>query len=245
MSEISPERGEGLVDALVAVSSLEKVFETPAERLTVLRDVNLAVDRATIVAIIGESGCGKSTLLNLIGGLDHPTSGRIVVDGIEVSGLPETEASRYRNRGVGFIFQFHFLLRDFTALENVLMPALVGRRPGDAGGAFRSRELRERARRLLADVGLAKRADAYPHELSGGERQRVAVARALVNDPPLLLADEPTGNLDERNARIGEELLFELVRRYQRTMMLVTHDTGLAGRADRGLVLAGGALSPA
>jgi lipoprotein-releasing system ATP-binding protein len=237
MSEISPERGEGLAEALVAVSSLEKVYETPAERLTVLRDVNLAVERATIVAIIGESGCGKSTLLNLVGGLDHPTSGRIVVDGIEVSGLPETEASRYRNRGVGFIFQFHFLLRDFTALENVVMPALVGRRP--------DRDLRDRGRRLLADVGLAKRADAYPHELSGGERQRVAVARALVNDPPLLLADEPTGNLDERNARIVEELLFELVRRYRRTMMLVTHDTGLAGRADRGLVLAGGALSPA
>jgi lipoprotein-releasing system ATP-binding protein len=234
MSEISPERGEGLADSLVAVSSLEKVYETPAERLTVLRDVNLVVERATIVAITGESGCGKSTLLNLVGGLDHPTSGRVVVDGIEVSGLPETEASRYRNRGVGFIFQFHFLLRDFTALENVVMPGLVGRRP--------DRDLRERARRLLADVGLAKRADAYPHELSGGERQRVAVARALVNDPPLLLADEPTGNLDERNARIVEELLFELVRRYQRTMMLVTHDTGLAGRADRSLVLAGGVL---
>ncbi len=241
MSKISPERGGRLTDALVAVSSLEKVFETPAERLTVLRDVNLAVDRATIVAIIGESGCGKSTLLNLVGGLDHPTSGRIVVDGIEVSGLPETEASRYRNSGVGFIFQFHFLLRDFTALENVVMPAMVGKLPG---GAFRSRDLRDRGRRLLADVGLAKRAEAYPHELSGGERQRVAVARALVNDPPLLLADEPTGNLDERNARIVEELLFELVRRYQRTMILVTHDTGLAGRADRSLVLGGGALSP-
>ncbi len=237
MSDMPAERGEVLANTLVAVSSLEKVYETPAERLTVLRAVDLDVARATIVAITGESGCGKSTLLNLVGGLDHPTSGRIVVDGIEVSGLPETEASRYRNRGVGFIFQFHFLLRDFTALENVVMPGLVGRRP--------PRGLRERARQLLADVGLARRADAYPHELSGGERQRVAVARALVNDPPLLLADEPTGNLDERNARIVEELLFELVRKYQRTMILVTHDTGLAGRADRSLVLAGGALSPA
>jgi lipoprotein-releasing system ATP-binding protein len=237
MSDISVERGSGSARALVAVSSLEKVYETPAERLTVLREVNLDVERATIVAITGESGCGKSTLLNLVGGLDHPTSGRIVVDGIEISGMPEAEASRYRNRGVGFIFQFHFLLRDFTALENVVMPGLVCRRP--------PRGLRERARQLLSDVGLAKRADAYPHELSGGERQRVAVARALVNDPPLLLADEPTGNLDERNAHIVEELLFDLVRRYQRTMMLVTHDTGLAGRADVCLVLAGGALSRA
>ena len=237
MSEISTPRTEAPAEAMVAIASLAKVYETPAERLSVLRDVNLAVAEATIVAITGESGCGKSTLLNLVGGLDYPTSGRVVVSGIEVSALPEIELSRYRNTGVGFIFQFHFLLRDFTALENVMMPALVGRRP--------ARELRERARRLLSDVRLDQRADAYPLELSGGERQRVAVARALVNDPPLILADEPTGNLDEKNARIVEELLFELVRKYSRTMMLVTHDTGLAGRADRSLVLGGGALLPA
>jgi lipoprotein-releasing system ATP-binding protein len=243
MSEMSTPRAKGSAEALVAIASLEKVYETPAERLSVLRDVNLSVAEATIVAITGESGCGKSTLLNLVGGLDHPTSGRVVVNGIEVSALPETELSRYRNTGVGFIFQFHFLLRDFTALENVMMPSLVVRRPG-AAGALRSRELRERARRLLSDVGLDRRADAYPLELSGGERQRVAVARALVNDPPLILADEPTGNLDEKNAGIVEELLFELVRKYSRTMMLVTHDTGLAGRADRSLVLCGGALLP-
>jgi len=237
MSETSTPRVDAPAEALVAIASLAKVYETPAERLSVLRDVNLAVAEATIVAITGESGCGKSTLLNLVGGLDYPTSGRVVVSGIEVSALPETELSRYRNTVVGFIFQFHFLLRDFTAMENVMMPALVGRRS--------ARELRERARRLLSDVGLEKRADAYPLELSGGERQRVAVARALVNDPPLILADEPTGNLDEKNARIVEELLFELVRKYSRTMMLVTHDTGLAGRADRSLVLGGGALLPA
>ena len=237
MSEISTPRTEAPAEVLVAIASLAKVYETPAERLSVLRDVNLAVAEATIVAITGESGCGKSTLLNLVGGLDYPTSGRVVVSGIEVSALPEIELSRYRNTGVGFIFQFHFLLRDFTALENVMMPALVGRRP--------ARQVRERARRLLSDVRLDQRADAYPLELSGGERQRVAVARALVNDPPLILADEPTGNLDEKNARIVEELLFELVRKYSRTMMLVTHDTGLAGRADRSLVLGGGALLPA
>ena len=237
MSEISTPRTEAPAEALVAIASLAKVYETPAERLSVLRDVNLAVAEATIVAITGESGCGKSTLLNLVGGLDYPTSGRVVVSGIEVSALPEIELSRYRNTGVGFIFQFHFLLRDFTALENVMMPALVGRRP--------ARQVRERARRLLSDVRLDQRADAYPLELSGGERQRVAVARALVNDPPLILADEPTGNLDEKNARIVEELLFELVRKYSRTMMLVTHDTGLAGRADRSLVLGGGVLLPA
>jgi lipoprotein-releasing system ATP-binding protein len=159
------------------------------------------------------------------------------VGGIDVAGLAESELSAFRNRQVGFIFQFHFLLKDFTALENVLIPGMVG-------GESR-RRLEERGRRLLTEVGLQQRMDAWPLELSGGERQRVAVARALINEPPLLLADEPTGNLDERNARGVEEMLFGLVARHGRTMILVTHDAGLSRRAGRRFLLTGGALTPA
>jgi lipoprotein-releasing system ATP-binding protein len=186
------------------------------------------------VAITGESGCGKSTLLNLVGGLDYPTAGRITVGDMEIAEMGEDELSRYRNRHVGFIFQFHFLLRDFTAVENVVMPAMVG------GG--RMARLRTRGERLLSEVGLSRRKDAYPHELSGGERQRVAVARALMNEPLLILADEPTGNLDEGNSAVVQDLLFGLVRTHGRTMILVTHDRGIAARADRRFALTGGEL---
>jgi lipoprotein-releasing system ATP-binding protein len=221
----------------VWVTGLAKVYETPAERLEVLRSIDLSVREATTVAVTGESGCGKSTLLNLVGGLDRPTSGIVRVGAAEVTALDETALSRYRNRDVGFIFQFHFLLKDFTALENVMIPAMIGK--------LDPRELRSRARGLLAEVGLERRGDAYPLELSGGERQRVAVARALVNGPALILADEPTGNLDEDNARMVEEILLGLVRSHGRTMILVTHDKALAARADRRLVLSGGRLSAA
>jgi len=222
-------------EALVVTSSLSRHFVTAAEKLEVLRDVNLVVNAGETVAITGESGCGKSTLLGLIGGLDRPTGGRVTVKGLDVGGLDEAELSRYRNRDVGFIFQFHFLLKDFTALENVVIPGMMG---GES-----SRVLRERARQLLVEVGLEGRMDAWPLELSGGERQRVAVARALINEPTLLLADEPTGNLDERNARGVEEMLFGLVRTHRRTMILVTHDAALSGRADGRFLLAAGGLA--
>ena len=188
------------------------------------------------MVITGESGCGKSTLLGLIGGLDRPTAGRVVVQGIDITELPESALSAYRNREVGFIFQFHFLLKDFTALENVIIPGMMGPES--------RRTLREKGRALLAEVGLENRKDAWPHELSGGERQRVAVARSLINEPTLLLADEPTGNLDERNARVVEDMLFELARAHDRTMILVTHDPSLAARAGRRYLLAAGVLSP-
>jgi lipoprotein-releasing system ATP-binding protein len=222
---------------LVSVRSLARSFVAGGETLDVLKDVNLAVPQGRTVCITGESGCGKSTLLGLIGGLDRPTSGSIVAGGRDITELAESDLSRYRNLEVGFIFQFHFLLKDFTALENVMIPAMLGNEP--------RRALRERGRQLLAEVGLGERMDAWPLSLSGGERQRVAVARALVNEPPLILADEPTGNLDERNARVVEEMLFELVRRHGRTMILVSHDQGLAARADSRFLLASGILSPA
>ena len=222
---------------LVSVTSLARHFDNGFERVEVLKGVNLDVMPGSTVAVSGESGCGKSTLLGLIGGLDRPSSGRILVDGREIGSLDEIQLSRYRNREVGFIFQFHFLLRDFTALENVIMPGMLG--------SLSSRKLRERGRSLLAEVGLDRRMDAWPLELSGGERQRVAVARALVNEPRLILADEPTGNLDERNARTVEEMLFELVERHARTMVLVTHDVQLARRAGRCFRLSLGELTPA
>jgi lipoprotein-releasing system ATP-binding protein len=208
---------------------------TGTETLEVLRGVDLSVPRGFTVAVTGESGCGKSTLLGLIGGLDRPTAGRVLVGGTDITEMPESELSRYRNQEIGFVFQFHFLLKDFTALENVMIPGMLGRDP--------RRVLRERARSLLAEVGLDARADAWPLELSGGERQRVAVARALVNEPRLLLADEPTGNLDERNASVVEELLFGLVRRRGRTMVIVTHDAALAARADQRYHLSAGILA--
>jgi lipoprotein-releasing system ATP-binding protein len=220
---------------LVSLSSLAKVYQTATESIEVLRDVNLEVSGGSTVVIMGESGCGKSTLLNLMGGLDYPTSGRIYVADLDIGGMPEDELSRYRNRYVGFIFQFHFLLKDFTALENVVIPAMVGGTP--------MRSLRRQGERLLDEVGLSKRKDAYPHELSGGERQRVAVARALMNEPLLILADEPTGNLDERNALIVSDILFELVEKHGRTMVLVTHDRGLAAKAGHRFALKGGELS--
>lgn len=230
-------RGVPRRDPLVTVSSLARRFVTASESLQVLTDVNLSVPEASTVAITGESGCGKSTLLALIGGLDRPSAGTVVVGETEVTLLEEAQLSRYRSRDVGFIFQFHFLLKDFTALENVIIPGMLGGEP--------ARHLRERGRALLAEVGLEKRMNAWPVQLSGGERQRVAVARALINEPRLILADEPTGNLDERNAGTVEEMLFSLVERHRRTMILVTHDVKLASRADSRLLLSGGVLSPA
>jgi len=220
---------------ILTLSSLSKTYVTAGEGIEVLRKIDLSIAPGTTVAVTGESGCGKSTLLNLIGGLDYPSSGSVVVAGRELSGMSEDQLSAYRNTCIGFIFQFHFLLRDFTALENVVMPAMVG------GASFRS--LRRRGEALLADVRLSQRQDAFPQELSGGERQRVAVARALMNSPLLILADEPTGNLDERNSAVVRDILFELVEKQGRTMVLVTHDKNISEKADVRYTLAHGELS--
>jgi lipoprotein-releasing system ATP-binding protein len=222
---------------LLSLQALRKTFASGAEEVQVLAGVDLEVEAGTSVVITGESGCGKTTLLNLVAGLDTPSSGRIVVGGTDVCGLGETELAAFRGRTIGFVFQFHYLLRDFTALENVLMPAwIVGQRPGEAVA---------KAEALLAEVGLAGKLRRYPSELSGGERQRVAVARALMNDPALVIADEPTGNLDERNSEAVRELLFDLVRRHGRTLLAATHDARLAARGDRALRLVHGVLGAA
>ena len=204
--------------------------------IKVLEGVDLRVEPGEAVAVVGASGAGKSTLLHLLGALDRPTAGEVLVEGKAVSGLDEDALAEVRNRHIGFVFQFHHLLREFTALENVLMPALIGGTP--VGVA------EERARHLLSASGLQHRLDHKPWQLSGGEQQRVAVARALVNEPLILLADEPSGNLDHHASGLLHDLLFQLRRDKQLAMVLVTHNLELAERADRVLCLDGGRLHP-
>lgn len=219
---------------LLQMKGVRKVYQTGSERLSVLDDLDLTVEEGTTTVITGESGSGKSTLLNLIGGLDAPDDGVVECAGYNVGALSEGELTEFRNRVVGLIFQFHYLLDDFTALENVLLPAYMA-------GVSRAAAT-ERARALLEEVNLTHRADHYPVQLSGGERQRAAVARALVNDPAIILADEPTGNLDEANSRIVEEILFSLVGEHRKTLLLVTHDHVLAESGDVRYHLEGGEL---
>ncbi len=224
-------------EALIACSGLRKTFATAAESLRVIDGLDLEVRSGERVAITGASGCGKSTLLSLLGGLDRATGGSIEVCGWDLAAIPERSLSAFRAQAVGFVFQFHFLLKDFTALENVALPAYMrgeGRKSAYA-----------RAASLLRDMGLGDRLDHIPAKLSGGERQRAAIARALINGPSLVLADEPTGNLDAASAVSVRELLFGLSAAYGTTLVLVTHDASIARLADRRLELAGGKLGEA
>ncbi|MFQ3620662.1 MAG: ABC transporter ATP-binding protein [Spirochaetales bacterium] len=221
---------------LLRVEKVQKVYTTGQDTLPVLREVTFQASEGSIVIITGQSGSGKSTLLHLIGGLDSVTSGTIQVGDLEISKLGEDALTLYRRDTVGFIFQLHLLLREFTALENVALPALISGLP--------KKQAFERASELLTQVGLSHRFSHFPLELSGGERQRVAVARALVNDPPLLLADEPTGNLDENNARRVQECLFSLVRQHRKTLIQVTHDPTLRQMGDLRYHLQEGVLHP-
>jgi lipoprotein-releasing system ATP-binding protein len=214
---------------------LEKVFTLADGRsLTILAGLNLTVSSGEAVAIIGQSGSGKSTLLHILGGLDRPSAGTVTLSGEQVTGADAETRARVRNRRVGFVFQFHHLLREFTALENAAMPALVA-------GVDREVAL-GRSRALLEAVGLGGRLDHRPWQLSGGEQQRVAVARALVNEAPLLLADEPSGNLDPRTSEELHDLLFQIRAERGLAMVLVTHNRELAARADRILALKDGVL---
>jgi lipoprotein-releasing system ATP-binding protein len=204
--------------------------------LTVLDGVCLEVPRGEMVAVVGASGAGKSTLLHLLGALDTPTRGTVRIDGRDLAGLNDDALSAVRNRSIGFVFQFHHLLREFSALENVMMPLRVG--------GVAEREARARAAGLLRRVGLEPRMQHRPAALSGGEQQRAAVARALATEPALLLADEPSGNLDHANSERLHDLLASLARDLAIAMVVVTHNRSLASRADRVLLLEDGALRP-
>jgi len=218
---------------MIKVSALTKSIATATHRVDILRGLDFVVPKAEFVAIMGPSGSGKSTLLGLLAGLDSPTSGSILLDGEEIAGLPEDRMALVRGRKIGFVFQSYNLIPTLTAEENVLLPLeLMG---GNGDG-------RARARRLLETVGLLDRADHYPVQLSGGEQQRVALARAFVGSPPILLADEPTGNLDTANGQLILELLIDMNRREHTTLVLVTHDRELAAHADRIITLRDGSI---
>jgi lipoprotein-releasing system ATP-binding protein len=220
---------------LVRVDSIVKDYVSGAETLHILRGVSLNLRRGETAAVTGQSGSGKSTLLNILGGLDRGNSGTVTVGTTELSSLSEGALTFYRRRQVGFIFQFHYLLKDFTALENVMIPAYIA--------GIKKREALERAGALLADLGLGERKDHYPSQLSGGDRQRVAVARSMVNDPDMVLADEPTGNLDPDNSAMVADILYGSAQKWGKTLIVVTHDEKVARRAQTRYTLEAGRLA--
>lgn len=220
--------------ALIRIVDLQKSYYDGEAELPVLQRINLEVHASEVLAVVGESGVGKSTLLHIIGTLDRPTAGRVFYEGHNVFDLPDRDLARFRNDRIGFVFQFHHLLPEFTALENVAMGALIA--------TPHSIAVYEKARELLDYVGLSDRLEHYPSQLSGGERQRVAIARALINQPKVVLADEPTGNLDRRSSDSVLELLWNLNVKSGQTFIIVTHNQELAQRADRVVRLVDGKI---
>lgn len=219
---------------LIKTESLCKAYSQPSGSLQVLKNIDLQLYKGDAVCIVGSSGAGKSTLLHLLGALDRPTSGNIFFDGKNLQEYSDEELASLRNEKMGFVFQFHHLLGEFTALENVMMPCLIG--------GISRREAKQKAEELLFTLGLTSRLTHYPSELSGGEQQRVAIARALVRKPSLLLADEPTGNLDTQNGKIIEDLFFNLKARMGITLIVVTHNLQFASRFSKVIRLKDGAM---
>ena len=213
---------------MIQAKGIEKSFGT----LKVLKGIDFSAAKSEVVSIMGASGAGKSTLLQILGSLSSPDSGTLVIDGVDVAALKGVALADFRNRMVGFVFQFHHLLPEFTALENVMIPALIAKRP--------RKEAWQEAERLLAEMGLSERLNHKPSELSGGEQQRVAIARALINNPAVLFADEPSGNLDSKTKEEIHKLFFDLREKYGQTIIIVTHDPDLAKMCDRSLYMIDG-----
>lgn len=220
---------------IIEASQIRKSYFIGKSELSVLKDINLSIEAGEIIAVVGASGAGKSTLLHILGTLDRPTSGTVLYDGIDVFKLSDERIAKFRSLQIGFVFQFHHLLPEFTAVENIAMPAMI------AGKKFS--EVKKLAGELLREVSLFDRAEHRPSELSGGEQQRVAVARALINAPKVILADEPSGNLDSRNAESLHELMLELCRKHQTTFVIATHNDHLTNLANRIVKIQDGVLA--
>jgi lipoprotein-releasing system ATP-binding protein len=219
---------------ILEASQIEKYFESEAGKLQVLKCIDLNIQPGEILVIMGPSGAGKSTLLHIMGTLDKPTSGKLVIDGQETSLLKENQISEFRNRNIGFVFQFHYLLPEFTALENLYIPRMM--KDDDWKKDI------DRAKNLLNEVGLSQRINHRPSQLSGGEQQRVAIARALVNQPKLIMADEPTGNLDSQNSHALFDLILNLNQKYKQTFVIVTHNEMFASQSHRVIHLLDGQI---
>lgn len=232
--KVLPSADKTFCKPVISVSNLKKSFSSANEKLVILDNLNFEIHNPKKISIIGESGSGKSTFLNALGGLESCDSGEIIAGNYRVHSLDERGLTEYRRSYLGLVFQFHYLLKDFSALENVMLPGLI------AGG--KKKEVKEKALALLDEVKLSGRASHFPVQLSGGERQRAAVARALINNPSLILADEPTGNLDPANAELVRNLLFSVVSKFNKTLIIVTHDMEIASAADLCFKLQNGKL---
>jgi len=223
-------------DPVLVAEEIYKSFDDAGREVKVLKGINLSVQKSEMLTITGPSGSGKSTLLHILGGLSRPSSGQIRLKNSDIYNLGETGIARLRNRSIGFVFQFHHLLPDFTALENIMMPALIDN--GHSGQGY----IKKRAMEILERMDMADRHDHRPGELSGGEQQRVAIGRAMINNPEIILADEPTGSLDVQTAETVHRLFSDLHRNYDQTFIIVTHNESLSEKADRRVRLAGGKI---
>lgn len=222
------------MDKLVEIKDLVKNYKNKTEILKILKGVDFSIRYGENVSVTGESGSGKSTFLNMIGGLDSVTSGSVKIEGIDITNLDEDEITVFRNKKIGFIFQSHYLLEEFTSLENVMIPFLMN--------DYNKNKAKEKAEYLLSYMGMQERLNYFPSQLSGGEKQRIAIARAFINDPLLILADEPTGNLDEKNAHKVLDLLFNITSKEKHALILVTHSTQIAKMTSKKYLLEGGEL---